>query len=391
VRSAKPGRHADGNGLYLEVDESGARRWMVRLMVQGRRRDIGLGPTSLVSLAEARNTTIDIRRLARDGGDPLAERRRARRVVPSFAEAARTCHEEHKGSWKNGKHTDQWLNTLETYAFPLIGTMSVAQVGGPEVRDVLLPIWLEKPETARRLRQRIGTVLDWAIAKGVREGENPVRSVVKGLPKQKDRTEHFAALPYEEVPGFLSLLRETEKAGPVVKGLFELVVLTAVRSGEARNARWNEIDLRTKLWTIPAERMKAGRPHTVPLSARAIAVLEEAAKHRKSDDSAALVFPGERTGKPMSDMTLTALLRRLELKATAHGFRSSFRDWCAEATTFPREVAEAALAHALESKVEAAYRRSDLLEKRRKLMDAWAGFCDGRTANKGDSCGRATR
>lgn len=379
VRSANPGRHADGNGLHLEVDESGARRWMVRLMVQGRRRDIGLGSTSLVSLAEARNIAIDMR-LARDGGDPLAERRKSRRVVPTFAEAARACHEEHKGNWKNGKHADQWLNTLETYAFPVIGTMSVAQVGGPEVRDVLLPIWLEKPETARRLRQRIGTVLDWAIAKGVRESENPVRSVVKGLPKQKDRTEHFAALPYDEVPGFLRLLRTTEKAGPVVKGLFELVVLTAVRSGEARGARWNEIDLQAKVWTIPGERMKAGKPHTIPLSPRAVAVLEEAAKHRKTDDLAALVFPGERSGKPMSDMTLTALLRRLAVKATAHGLRSSFRDWCAEATNFPREVAEAALAHALESKVEAAYRRSDLLEKRRKLMEAWAGFCDGGTS-----------
>ncbi len=382
MRSAKPGRHADGNGLYLEVDPSGARRWLLRLVIQGKRRDIGLGSASLVSLAEAREQAVAMRKLARAGGDPLAERRREQRVVPNFESAARTCHAEHKDSWKNGKHADQWLTTLEAHVFPMIGTMTVDRIGTPEVRDCLLPIWLDKPETARRVRQRIGTVLDWAAAKGFREGENPVRSVTKGLPKQKDQAEHFAALPYAEVPAFLARLRDSKKTSPMVKLLFEFVVLTAVRSGEARGARWNEFDLDAKLWTIPAERMKAGKPHVVPLAPRALAVLEEVAKLRTSDDPAALLFPGERSGKPLSDMTLTMLLRRMEVQATAHGFRSSFRDWCAEATNFPREVAEAALAHALESKVEAAYRRSDLLEKRRKLMEAWAGYCEG-AAGKG--------
>ncbi|XWZ91733.1 Arm DNA-binding domain-containing protein [Azospirillum sp. B2RO_4] len=231
MRTAKPGRHADGNGLYLVVDPSGARRWLLRLVIQGKRHDIGLGSTALVSLAEARDTALAMRKVARAGGDPLAERRKAQRVVPTFETAARTCHAEHKDSWKNGKHADQWLATLDAHVFPVIGTLTVDRIGTPEVRDCLLPIWLEKPETARRVRQRIGTVLDWAAAKGFREGENPVRSVTKGLPKQKNQTTHFAALPYAEVPAFLARLRDSAMISPTVKRLLEFVVLTAVRSG----------------------------------------------------------------------------------------------------------------------------------------------------------------
>ncbi|MBP2227181.1 integrase [Azospirillum agricola] len=382
VRNAKPGRHADGNGLYLEVDESGARRWLLRIMVQGKRRDIGLGSTSLVSLAEARDTAIAMRKVARAGGDPLAERQKALRVVPTFETAARTCHTEHKDSWKNGKHTDQWLTTLETYAFPMIGTMTVDRIGMPEVRDVLLPIWLEKPETARRVRQRIGTVLDWAATKAFREGENPVRSVAKGLPKQKDTDKHFAALPYDEVPSFLTQLREIDQTGPVVKLAMEFLILTAVRSGEMRGATWREFDLGAKLWTIPGERMKGGKVHVVPLAPRAVEILQEARKlARKPDDDDALVFEGNKPGNPMSDMTLTMVLRRMEMKATAHGFRSTFRDWTAETTNTPSDVAEMALAHTIKNKVEAAYRRGDLLEKRRVLMELWADFCQGATAD----------
>ncbi|MBP2301963.1 tyrosine-type recombinase/integrase [Azospirillum picis] len=380
VRNAKPGRYADGNGLYLEVDESGARRWLLRIMVQGRRRDIGLGSTTLVSLAEARDTAIAMRKVARAGGDPVAERQKALRIVPTFESAARTCHTEHKDSWKNGKHADQWLTTLETHAFPVIGTMTVDRIGTPEVRDVLLPIWLEKPETARRVRQRIGTVLDWAATKGFREGENPVRSVAKGLPKQKDSGEHFAALPYDDVPAFLTKLRATDQTGPVVKLAMEFLILTAVRSGEMRGAMWREIDTEAKLWTIPAERMKAGKPHVVPLAPRAVELLEEARKlARKPDDLDALVFEGSKPDKPMSDMTLTMVLRRMKIEATAHGFRSAFRDWTAETTNTPSDVAEMALAHTIKNKVEAAYRRGDLLEKRRVLMKLWADFCQGAT------------
>lgn len=380
VRNAKPGRHADGNGLYLEVDESGARRWLLRIMIQGKRRDIGLGSASLVTLAEARDKAHDMRKIARAGGDPLADRRAARRVVPTFEEAAKSCHKEHRDGWKNGKHADQWLNTLETYAFPLLGAVRVNEIGAPEVRDVLLPIWLEKSVTARRLRQRIGTVLDWASSKGFRDGENPVRGVAKGLPKQKDAAGHFAALPYDDVPAFLTKLRATDQTGPMVKLAMEFLILTAVRSGEMRGALWREIDIKAKLWTIPAERMKAGKPHVVPLAPRAVELLEEARKlARKPDDIAALVFEGSKPDKPMSDMTLTMVLRRMKVEATAHGFRSAFRDWTAETTNTPSDVAEMALAHTIKNKVEAAYRRGDLLEKRRVLMDLWADFCQGAT------------
>lgn len=380
VRNAKPGRHADGNGLHLEVDESGARRWLLRIMIQGKRRDIGLGSASLVTLAEARDMAHDMRKIARAGGDPLADRRAARRVVPTFEEAAKSCHGDHKEGWKNEKHAAQWLTTLETYVFPLMGAVRVNEIGTPEVRDVLLPIWLEKPETARRVRQRIGTVLDWAATKGLREGENPVRSVAKGLPKQKDTGEHFAALAYDDVPAFLTKLRATDQTGPVVKLAMEFLILTAVRSGEMRGAVWREIDITTKLWTVPGPRMKAGKPHVVPLAPRAVAILQEArALARKPDDDDALVFEGSKPGNPMSDMTLTMVLRRMKIEATAHGFRSAFRDWTAETTNTPSDVAEMALAHTIKNKVEAAYRRGDLLEKRRVLMDLWADFCQGAT------------
>jgi integrase len=373
VRNAKPGRHADGHGLYLEVDESGARRWILRLVIQGRRRDIGLGSAALVTLAEARETALAMRKMARAGRDPVAERRKARAVVPTFEDAARTCHAEHKAGWKNGKHADQWLSTLEAYAFPLLGKLTVDRIGTPEVRDALLPIWLEKPETARRVRQRIGTVLDWATAKGYREGENPTRSVTKGLPRQKDTQEHFYAMPYTDVPGFISKLR-TDGDGELSRLAFEFLILTAARTSEVLGARWAEINLEAQTWTVPADRMKAGKAHAVPLAPRAVAILERARQlwSGKGD----ILFEG-RPGKPYSNMVFLMMLRRMEVPATAHGFRSAFRDWAAERTNFPREVAEAALAHAIESKVEAAYRRSDLLDKRRKLMEQWAWHCAG--------------
>ena len=380
VRAAKPGRHADGNGLYLVVDPSGARRWMLRLTVLGRRKDIGLGATSLVSLAEARELALSMRKTARAGGDPLADRRKVLLIIPTFEEAARQCHEEYRASWKNDKHAAQWLTTLETYAFPLLGALRVNEIGTSEVRDALLPIWLEKPETARRLRQRIGTVLDWAAAKNYRDGENPIRSVAKGLPKQKGTAEHFAALPFDDVPAFLARLQESNQANPTVKLALEFLVLTAVRSGEMRAARWREFDLKAGLWSIPAERMKADRPHVVPLAPRAIDILRMAGSIARSAGPDDLVFEGARAGRPLSDMTLVMLLRRMEVPATAHGFRSSFRDWASERTNFPAEVAEMALAHTVRNKVEAAYRRGDLLEKRRGLMLAWADFCAGAPA-----------
>lgn len=366
----KPGRYADGNGLYLVVDPSGAKRWLLRVIVQGKRRDIGLGGTSLVSLSEAREKALSYRKLARDGGDPLAEKRKEKREIPTFIKAAEQVHAEHKASWKNKKHGDQWINTLKDYVFPQLGETRVDQIHTPDVLKALGPIWLTKPETARRVRQRIKAVLDWAKAAGFRSGENPVVGVEKGLPKQNGRDSHHEAMPYGQVPAFIKDLRASD-AGEITRLAFEFLILTASRTSEVLQARWNEIDLDQALWTVPAERMKAGRIHRVPLSDRCLAILKRA---RELGADSSYVFPGRSADKPLSNMVFLMMLRRMKLDVTAHGFRSSFRDWAAEATHFPREVAEMALAHTIENKVEAAYRRGDLMEKRREMMTAWAEF-----------------
>lgn len=374
VRQIKqPGRYADGNGLYLVVDPSGAKRWMLRTMVQGRRRDIGLGGITLVTLAEAREQALAHRKVARSGGDPLAEKRRAQTEQSplTFGQAVEQVHEAHKASWKNAKHAAQWLSTLQQYAVPHIGSVPVGKVESPDVLRALTPIWLSKPETARRVRQRIGTVLDWAKAAGHRDGENPVRGVIKGLPKQTQQVRHHEALPYSEVGAFIEKLREAD-ASPSAKLAFEFLILTATRTGEVLGAKWTEVDLRQRIWTVPAERMKAGKAHRVPLSPRAVEILRSA---RSLDAKGEFVFGGRSVGKPLSSMVFLMLLRRLRAKVTAHGFRSSFRDWAAEATNHPREVAEMALAHVIENDVEAAYRRGDLLEKRRDMMADWAASC----------------
>ena len=373
VRQLKvPGRYADGNCLYLVVDPSGAKRWVLRTIVHGKRRDIGLGGLSLVSLAEAREKALSYRKLAREGGDPLAERQKKQQVIPTFAEAAEKVHAEHKAGWKNEKHAAQWLNTLTQYAFPEIGHRRVDLIDTPDVLRTLSPIWLAKPETARRVRQRIGTVLDWAKAAGYRTGDNPVDGVAKGLPKQGDRDEHHAALLYADVPGFVRRLR-TSATGEIARLAFEFLVQTASRTGEILGACWDEVDLDLKVWTVPPERMKAGRLHRVPLSTRSIAILKRA---RDLSGGSQYVFPGRSSTKPMSNMVFLMILRRMKLNVTAHGFRSSFRDWAAEQTNMPREVCEMALAHAIENKVEAAYRRGDLFEKRRELMEQWSRFLD---------------
>jgi integrase len=361
------------------------------VQANGKRRDIGLGSAADVSLAEARAAVVDVRRAIREGRDPVAEKRaRKAERIPTFREAALRVHAEHTPSWRNPKHAAQWLSTLERHVFPELGNMLVSDVSGPMVRDVLSKIWLVLPETARRVRQRIGTVLDWAHAKGWRESEAPLRAISRGLPKQPKKGKHFAAIPWADVPGFLVKLAETPRAGEPVRLALEFLILTAVRSGEMRGARWGEIDCEAKQWRIPAKRMKSGKAHTVPLSARALAILGRMTELRTSDDGNALVFEGAKPGRPLSDMTLTMLLRRMGTNCTVHGFRSSFRDWAAEATNFPREVAEAALAHALADRVEAAYRRSDLLEKRRKMMEAWAGYCGGGAGRVVSLTGRKT-
>lgn len=371
VRSFKEaGRYADGNGLHLVVDPSGAKRWLLRIVVQGKRRDIGLGGVALVSLGEAREKALAYRKQAREGGDPLAERRKPKVAVPTFAEAAEQVHTGHKAGWKNQKHAAQWLSTLRTYAFPHLGTRRVDQIDTPDVLRVLSPIWLTKPETARRVRQRIGSVLDWAKAAGHRSGDNPIEGVERGLPKQNERDEHHAALPYAEVPAFVARLRVPGQ-GELARLAFEFLILTAARTGEVLGAEWREVNEAEALWTVPAARMKAGREHRVPLSQRALTIL---ARAKTLAPESTLLFPGRKTGKPMSNMVFLMALRRMEVPITAHGFRSSFRDWASEATNLAREVAEMALAHTIENKVEAAYRRGDLLEKRRDMMEQWAGF-----------------
>ncbi|MCZ6510046.1 MAG: tyrosine-type recombinase/integrase, partial [Alphaproteobacteria bacterium] len=337
VRNLKtPGRYADGNGLYLVVDPSGAKRWVLRTVARGKRRDIGLGGTKLVCLADARDDATALRKIARDGGDPLAARRKDRAVVPTFEEAARTVHTEQAPSWNNAKHSAQWLSSLQAYAFPKIGAMRVDHIEPPDVLRVLSPIWLVRPETARRVRQRIGTVLDWAKTAGHRTDTNPIDGIGKGLPKQPKRTNHYTAMPYEDVPEFIRALRTTETSPPTVLA-FEFLILTAARTGEVIGVVWDEIDIDAKTWAIPGGRMKGKAEHRVPLSDRCVEILERAKRLSSGGD---YVFVGRSADEPLSNMVFLRTLRRMGLSVTTHGFRSSFRDWASEKTNFPNDVCE---------------------------------------------------
>lgn len=339
-------------------------------MAQGRRRDIGLGGVTLVSLADAREQAQQYRKIAREGGDPLAERRKAKNIAPTFAEAVERVHAEHASSWRNIKHRKQWLTTLRRYVNPTIGNRRIDQIDTPDLLKVLAPIWLTKPETARKLRQRIGTVFDWAKAAGHRSVENPVLGVAKGLPKQAVRDQHHAALPYIDAPAFVNRLRESD-GSEIARLAFEFLILTACRTGEVLGAKWSEVDLEQKVWAIPAERMKTKRAHRVPLTDRCTKILTRA---KDLSGTSERVFPGRLRDRPLSNMVFAMILQRMNMPVTTHGFRSSFRDWAAESTSFPREVAEMALAHVVENKVEAAYRRGDLFEKRKELMILWSKF-----------------
>lgn len=366
----KPGRYADGNGLYLVVDPSGAKRWVLRTVVQGKRRDIGLGGVRTTTLAEAREEATAMRKIARNGGNPILERKKQRRLVPTFEEAARTVHRHRKPSWKNPKHAAQWINTLTTYAFPAIGDSPVDMIDTPDVLQVLEPIWLAKPETARRVKQRIGIVLDWAKAHSHREGDNPIDGVDSALAKQPKKDRHYKALPYNEIAEFIAQLREYLGVDIPRLGL-EFLILTASRTNEVLGAKWNEIHIQNKIWTIPEERMKARNTHRVPLTRRCLEILQ-IMKPLKAEGN--YIFPGRFHSKPLSNMAFAMIVRRMNVDATVHGFRSTFRDWAAEQTNFPREVCEMALAHTISNSVEAAYRRGDLFEKRRKLMDSWEQY-----------------
>lgn len=371
VRQIKtPGRHADGGGLYLFVEPSGAKRWVLRTIVQGRRRDIGLGSVSLVSLVAAREIAAAYRKTARAGGDPIKEHRKTVVVVPTFEEAARMVHAEHSRAWQNQKHVAQWLTTLSRYAFPFFGNRPIDQIGTADVLRALTPIWLSKADTARRVRRRIGVVLDWAKAAGHRTGDNPVDGLLRVLAHQNVTDNHHAALPYADVPAFVRALGESDIA-EIPKLALEFLILTAARTGEVLGMCWTEIDMANGTWTIPRARMKTRREHRVPLVPRALAIIRRA-KELSADTE--LVFPGRSYRRPLANMTFLKALERMNMAVTAHGFRSSFRDWAAEQTNFPREVCEKALGHAIGNKVEAAYRRGDLLEKRRELMAAWADY-----------------
>ncbi len=364
--ATEPGKYFDGNGLYLLVKPNGSRSWVQRIVIRGKRREMGLGSASLVTLAEAREAALQNRRIARAGGDPIQARQEALAVL-TFEEAARKVYEMHLPTWRNAKHASQFINTLETYAFPKIGAVKVGEVNTNDVLRVLTPIWTAKPETARRVRQRIGMVMKWAVAKGWRQ-DNPAEAISQALPKHERRKAHRKALPYADVPAFISTVYAS-KAGLVTKLAMEFLILTAARSGEVRGAVWSEIDLQAAIWTIPASRMKAKREHRVPLSPRAVEILNAA---REMSDGSDLVFAGARKGRPLSDMTLSKLTKELGFDVDVHGFRTSFRMWAQEQTDAPREVAEAALAHTIRNQAEAAYARSDLFEKRRGLMAAWA-------------------
>ena len=367
----EPGRYWDGEGLGLIVGKGGSKSWIVRVQKDGRRRDIGLGSASKVPLKLARERATEVRQKIELGIDPVAERAKAA-GIPTFSAAVKKVHAENLPSWKNAKHSAQWLNTLETYAVPKFGNRSIADIDAAAVRDCLAAIWLEKPETARRLRQRINTVIDWAVAKGYRESGLALPVIDKALPKQRAKPKHHAALPYADIPVFTRKIRETESMGRLA---LEAVILTAARSGEVRMMTWGELDLDAATWTVPAERMKAGREHIVPLAPQAVALFERMKAHRREYTD--LVFPGQNRGKPLSDMTLTKALRDMGVSVTAHGFRSTFRDWVAEQTNWPSDLAEAALAHVVSDKTVAAYQRGTMLEKRRELMAAWANYCDG--------------
>ena len=364
----KPGRHGDGNGLYLLVKPSGAKSWVLRTVVRGRRCDIGLGGYPLVSLAEARVAAFEHRKLARAGGDPLALRRR--RDIPTFEEAARTVIEIHKPTWRpGGKSAEQWESSLRQYVFPRLGAKCVDTITTADVMAVLVPIWTEKAETARRVRQRISAVMKWAVAHGYRADNPAGEAIAAALPRVGGTPRYFRAVHHAEAGDAVRAVRGSQ--GSLAARLaFEFLVLTAARSGEVRGAVWSEFDLEAAVWTIPGERMKGGRKHRVPLSDRALSLLDEA---RALDDGSGLVFPSPAGRKPMSTSTLSQLLRELDIDAVPHGFRSSFRDWCSEFAQAPGEVAEACLAHVVKG-VEGAYARSDLLDRRRNLMERWAAY-----------------
>jgi integrase len=390
-RLSKPGLYADGAGLYLRVGRNGSKSWTFRFMLNGKAREMGFGGLHKVGLADARKKAGDARLLLSEGEDPLTQRhlnekrraaaeKRATSRSITFDQCAEAYIGAHEISWKNEKHRQQWRNTLATYVSPVFGSVPVQAVDTDHIVKVIEPIWSKKTETARRLRGRIEVILDWAKVRGFRNGENPARwrgHMSHLLPaRTKVRAVmHHAALPYNQIPSFMAELRRIEGSGAAA---LEFLILTAARTGEVIYARWSEVDLKKRVWVVPPERMKGYREHRVPLSKAATLAL-----NRIKEPKGLYLFPGPTPDTPLSNMALLMTLGRMDRgHITAHGFRSTFRDWAADQTNFPNEVVEMALAHAVASKTEAAYRRSDLFDKRRRLMDAWAEYCWQRSAGK---------
>jgi integrase len=399
AREKRPGVYGDGGGLYLQVTKQGSKSWIFRFWVaerdpktgavvrdpttnkvRGRGREMGLGSCITVSLAEARDRALECRKLREKDIDPIDAREAARRQVSlerakslKFREAAATYMAAHRTAWKNDKHAGQWTATMQTYAYPLLGEVSVQAIDTALIMKVIEPIWATKPETANRVRGRIESILNWATVRGYRQGDNPARwrghldKLLPSLAKVR-KPQHHNALPYAELPAFIEKLRKEE--GIAARAL-EFTILTAARTNEAIAARRSEINAGQKLWTVPADRMKADKEHRVPLSDRALEITAAVAA-----DEEDFIFPGGRWRRPLSNMAMLALLKRMGRRdLTVHGFRSTFRDWAAERTNFPNEVVEMALAHAIDSKTEAAYRRGDLFEKRQRLMGEWEAYC----------------
>jgi integrase len=375
-----PGLYGDGGGLYLQVGPTGAKSWIFRFMLRGKARSMGLGPLQIVTLAEARDLALACRKKLLDGIDPIEERHAKAQPEngsgsPTFRSCAESYIAAHEAGWRNPKHVAQWRSTLEMYASPVFGNKPIDQIDLGMVMQVLEPIWSTKTETASRVRGRIESVIDWATVRGYRKGDNPARwrGHLEALLPARTRVrkvKHHSALPYSKVPGFIQALRKHN--APAARA-FEFLILTAARTGEVIGAQWSEVDLDNKIWVIPPERMKAGKEHRVPLTQEAIALLGD-----RPTEAHAPLFPGQSGRGHLSNMALLALLKRMKrTDITPHGFRSSFRDWVAEKTEFPQELAEMALAHTISNKVEAAYRRGDMFERRRQLAQAWASFVGG--------------
>ena len=370
-----PGRYADGNNLYLEVDKSGARRWTLRVTILGRRRDMGLGGISTVSLEEARELAYQYRKIARSGGDPILERQKNRGLQTTLIYCTKKVHEINLPTWKNEKFAKQWLSSLEHHVFPTIGKLPISQVTSADILRVLTPIWNTKGDTAKKIKQRLRMIIKWARAQGYFQGDDPVELAEQALPKQLKSDDHHKSLEFEKLPEMISNLRKSKISLPTKLAL-EFTILSACRTSEVLNAKWEEIDLTKLIWSIPPERMKGGKVHQVPLTDRMTVILNDCKKLKTNND---LLFPSEINGEALSNNTMRlALKKRLKIDATVHGMRSSFKDWASETTNFANEVSEMALAHTISNKTELAYRRRTLIEKRRHLMQKWSDYLNNK-------------